>query len=302
MDLDPFGDPNNPYDPGNGFSWNYLPSAEHPGETLCTASLQGTTDDGTDVLSQGGLEKLYLFNVTAQTEITFDACESSFDTILSVYALSATLFESSTAPLVTRDDGGCDANGGLFTRTKLSVILDPGCYVFVVEGYSTEQGAYDIVVSCSVNFTAQSASNITCGATRSGNTTGGGVHVPLTSPAAIFPFNISADYQPVSFSACRSGFDVVLSVMDPGLTETFATRDDGGCETGTIMPVLQTQEVGASPPACVVCGRASRQVLLRAGVLTTNFITSPLLPCSCWRGVTPWSCLGTPVRRERMRL
>jgi hypothetical protein len=239
------------------FQWRYIPDiSTQPDETLCTAHVVGTTDDGTDVLDLGGLEQIFVFNVNTTTEVTFDACLSSFDTILSIYRLDDTLFNSGTVPLVHRDDGGCEDVDAL-TRTKLTAVLSEGCYAFVVEGFSTEQGVFDISVTCADDVTPASINrSIACDQTVTGDSLGP-IQPPLTAVAVIYSFTIANDNDPISFSACLSSFDVVLRIYDDTLTEQIMYRDDGGCDASNgsqaLRPVLQTDEVGFRPLRCHAC-------------------------------------------------
>jgi len=235
----------------DSFSWQYIPDpAGSPDETLCTSGVQGSTETGSDVLGLGGLEQLYGFTLSNRTEVTFDACTADFDTILSVYELGASLFGPDAAPLVYRDDGGC-GDSVAFTRTRLTAVLDPGCYALVVEGYGTEQGIFNVQISCNANLTAPASANsaIACNDTVVGDNSDGGPlpQSPVANKADVYVFNVSTDNQPISFDACHSFFDVVLKIYDASLATEILVLDDGGCDVGNITqatrPLLQTTEL-----------------------------------------------------------
>ena len=80
----------------------------------------------------------FLFCVTIPGRFTFDSCGSDYDTWLRVWTLED-----------ANEVAECDDCGQCELRSVLSTTLVVGCYLLVVDGYLTNEGAFSVSVGCS---------------------------------------------------------------------------------------------------------------------------------------------------------
>mmetsp|Transcript_4525 Transcript_4525/g.13711 ORF Transcript_4525/g.13711 Transcript_4525/m.13711 type:complete len:379 (+) Transcript_4525:330-1466(+) len=107
----------------------------------CGSTVHGNTVTG--VHAVGNLSREHVYNLTLMrpTAITFDACNSSYDVSLRVFAART------QREVAYRDDGGCPADVPS-NRVRLTTVLHPGEYEVVIEGWGTDEGEYWLTVHC----------------------------------------------------------------------------------------------------------------------------------------------------------
>ena len=129
---------------------------------LCGSTVHGSTAEPGLVSAVGEPSNEHVFGLEVTdtaTAYAFDTCGSSFDTVVHVYDAGF------TAELAHCDDdepaaqgnwtcGGGPAScvGGVSrrrTQARLSVVLEPGSYRVVLEGFYTGNGAYVLSTTCS---------------------------------------------------------------------------------------------------------------------------------------------------------
>lgn len=85
-------------------------------------------------------QHMYGFDISVQTTVTVDACDVDFDVVIRIYD------ENLQQQIDVKDEGGCpNSQGG---HTRLSRVLNPGSYVFVIEGFENASGSYNVSMSC----------------------------------------------------------------------------------------------------------------------------------------------------------
>ena len=147
--------------PGNGFielNWN------EPGLNLCAdavipqlpfndvSSNIGMTDDW---LVQGtqGADYSYMLTLGSQTVIDVTLCSmiTDFDTKLEIFTANEECIETTTGNFVDDDYANCPDYSAPFPPSGLwGISLDPGVYYIVVDGYSGDEGTFEINVTQSL--------------------------------------------------------------------------------------------------------------------------------------------------------
>ena len=111
----------------------------HKGPIQCGDTVAGDTSlPGINTIGGASSDHVYSFAVVGSvaTAYRFDTCGSDFDTYLRVYDGAGVQVEA------------CDDCGSCGYRTVLdTAALAPGSYTLVVEGYSSNQGAYTLTMS-----------------------------------------------------------------------------------------------------------------------------------------------------------
>ena len=158
------------------------------GHLRCGGSVGGSTEfdgrsndnDGPNMTRAIGYrsnEHLFGLQVdgSSGTRLIFDTCSSSFDTVVRVFdaELATELAICDDDDLVMPDAGWtCSPGCPDETRARLSVSLEPGAYVVVLEGYDTDEGEYVLVLDCQTEDSgdASPVPTVTVAATTAGQT------------------------------------------------------------------------------------------------------------------------------------
>ena len=106
---------------------------------VCGQTVSGTTVDGANTIGRTANDVVYTFTLSQATTITFDGCQSRYDSFLSVL--------DNGGSMVSEYDDGCPpGDRGDRYATKLAAReYDAGLYMLVVEGFS-ESSVGDFVV------------------------------------------------------------------------------------------------------------------------------------------------------------
>ena len=127
----------------DGFTYSPTPGPtepqSHQGDISCGVTRTGDTTGVGSVVGNAASDHFFYFTLSSTTTVTFDGCNSAFDTYFRVYDRG-----------LTTQVAGCDDCGecASSTRTKLEAQLVPREYAFVVDGYSTLEGAYNVTMTC----------------------------------------------------------------------------------------------------------------------------------------------------------
>ena len=115
------------------------PPAE--GEITCGGSVSGNTAGAVHVVGSVSGEHYYDVHVVGgTTTYTFATCVgSSFDTRLRLY--SGSHLDASSTEIANNDDD-CGY------QSRITVVLEPGTYTLLVEGYTSHEGAYTVTTTC----------------------------------------------------------------------------------------------------------------------------------------------------------
>jgi hypothetical protein len=193
----------------------------------CDQTVTGSTEGADNTLGNDGGEHLYAFSVPSgslHNFIQFDSCDSTYDTYLRV--MSTDLVE---------ERHGCDDCGDCGVQTVLDADLPPGDYILVVEGYSSSEGSYTVLMNCDTHDLG-TFEPIACGTTVTGVTdesTPSNMGNP--SGEAMYGFTVTTT-QSVQFDSCDSSFDTFLRIASPTLDQELIGCDDcGDCGTHTVL-------------------------------------------------------------------
>ena len=132
--------------------------------------------------------------------LTFDSCESEFDTYLRVFNVD-----------LTEEISACDDCGPCGLQTVLDSALPEGHYNLVIEGYSSLEGVYSVTMTCEP-FSRDIEGPIACGETVSGNTVGAGSGMVSQSGSHYYTFSMQTQGL-VQFDSCNSDYDTFLRVF-----------------------------------------------------------------------------------------
>ena len=114
----------------------------------------------------------------------------------------------------------CDDCGNCGLQGQMSVYLPAGQYWFVIEGFSSNSGVYQVAVSCPVP-TPVVVGTLTCGTNVTGNTTGANHTVGMAAPENWFMFTAPQTGIYI-FDSCGSSYDTF--VLPPSLLGLFLMR------------------------------------------------------------------------------
>ena len=109
------------------------------GDLICGQTVQGTTTlQGANVVGSQAPEHYWHFTLGIPAQVTFDGCDSTFDTVIRVYD-RLFLFD------VVYNDDACGSHGA----SRLTHTLPAGEYSVVLEGYGPpDVGDYSMTVEC----------------------------------------------------------------------------------------------------------------------------------------------------------
>jgi hypothetical protein len=201
------------------------------GAIRCGDTVTGTTDGAGTHVGNGASDHVYTFDVTEDmidrerqlAMLTFDSCESEFDTYLRIFDVGFT--EEITA---------CDDCGPCGLQTVLNTALEVGQYNLVIEGYESNEGVYSVAMSCEP-FYREIEGSLECGQTITGNTDRAGAGMVNTGGSHFYSFSLP-DSMLVQFDTCDSDYDTFLRVFSSGLdTELDACDDCGDCGLQTVL-------------------------------------------------------------------
>ena len=204
----------------------------------CQQRVTGTTEGAQNIHGSGSGEHLFDFHLDEGVHtVQFDSCESTFDTYLRVFSAG-----------MGEELQGCDDCGDCGLHTVLDTILPGGDYTLVVEGFSSSEGAYSVIMNCPdedcVQVDGESRpcfldGDIRCGETKTGTTVDAGSHVGNGASDHIYHFTTRRGDTILQFDACSSSFDTYLRVFDESmLTEVAACDDCGPCGLQTLLDVI----------------------------------------------------------------
>eukprot|EP00299_Pterocystis_sp_00344_P014851 c7385_g1_i1.p1 GENE.c7385_g1_i1~~c7385_g1_i1.p1 ORF type:complete len:617 (-),score=143.82 c7385_g1_i1:37-1683(-) len=120
------------------------------GTVSCGQTVTGTTTGASNIIGNDAGDAFYQFTTTTTSTVSFNGCASSYDTVMRV--LSSDL----TVELGYCDDCGCSSSA-----SKVTVTLNPGTYVVVIEGYQSSTGSYSMTVTCSAASSSPSPTKST---------------------------------------------------------------------------------------------------------------------------------------------
>jgi len=105
---------------------------------LLTAS--GDTTGALDYCADANGDHHYSFTLASTEEVTIGLCDTAWDTRLYLYD------DECCGNQIGYDDDGCDVPNSL--ASVIVATLDAGTYYVLVGGYSANEGAYDLEITC----------------------------------------------------------------------------------------------------------------------------------------------------------
>lgn len=125
------------------------------GAIECGDTVTGNTALALSQVGQESGENLFVFSLDSPRYVHFDSCDSSFDTFLRVMSEDLRI-----------EYAECDDCGPCGHQSVLDVVLEPGTYALLVEGYGSAEGAYEIQMACTnatdVPHLAETVGSCTC--------------------------------------------------------------------------------------------------------------------------------------------
>merc|ERR1712038_582944 len=178
----------------------------------CGSSVSGSTRGRVSEVGHSSGDYSYEFTPQSSTSVTFDLCDSEFDTYLRI-------FQGSGNEVARNDDHGgrCGSGSNRLASHVETTVLAGLTYTVVVEGYRRSEGNFQLDVTCadSGNGGGNGGDNdntIACGRTVSGTTVGRSSIVGNNAGEAVFEFVATeSEYE---FDACLSGYDSVIRVYE----------------------------------------------------------------------------------------
>jgi V8-like Glu-specific endopeptidase len=198
----------------------------------CGSSVSGSTRGRASQVGHTSGDYSYEFTAQSSTSVTFDLCDSEFDTYLRI-------FQGSGNEIARNDDhGGRCGSGNNRLASHVETTVQAGLtYTVVVEGYRSSEGNFQLDVTCADGGNGggnggDNDNTIACGRTVSGTTVGRSSIVGNNAGEAMFQF--VATESVYEFDACLSTYDSVIRVYEgaaASLTRTsrqIAMNDDHG--------------------------------------------------------------------------
>lgn len=216
--------------PAPTLRYTYFETGFADGAIRCGDTVRGTTDGAGTHVGNGASDHVYTFDVTPDmidrehslASLTFDSCESEFDTYLRVFDVS-----------LTEEITFCDDCGPCGLQAVLNSALPVGSYSLVIEGYGSNEGIYSVTMSCEP-FSRDIEGTLECGRTVTGNTDGAGAGMVFAS-GHYYTFSLPTQGL-VQFDSCDSDYDTFLRVFSANLdTELDSCDDCGDCGVQTVL-------------------------------------------------------------------
>merc|ERR1711994_289961 len=193
----------------------------------CGGAVSGSTRGLSSQIGNPSGEATFEFTTDGGI-ITFDLCGSRFDTYLRI-------LDTSGSEIAANDDHGgqCD-NPRHEYASYLERQLPAGEYTIVVEGYSSNEGDFELDVKCR-SADEDDENIIACGETVRGSTRGQSSSIGSRAGEKTYQFvATSTEYV---FDACQSTYDSLLRVYSgmPSSGNQIASNDDhrGRCPRGS---------------------------------------------------------------------
>jgi len=202
-------------------------SGSEGGSLQCGSSVSGSTRGRDSELGNISGEMTYEFTPTTATSVTFDLCDSEFDTYLRI-------FDDVGSEIARNDDhrGACGAGNSVASHVE-TFVRAHRTYTVVVEGFRSAEGNFQLDVTCGSGGSGDGdrPDSITCGRTVRGSTEGRSSIVGSSSGEALFEF--TATEREYEFDACLSNYDSLLRVYQGAASDLpnarqVATNDDHG--------------------------------------------------------------------------
>jgi len=205
------------------------------GNIVCGSNVTGNTNGATHSFGNTAPEHWWRFTAPVTGVYTFNTCGSNYNTWVHIFNRVGS-GNRTTLAATCNDCGPCGS------RTVLTTTLTVGNYLVGIDGFRSENGVYQMQVSCPGNITRQAEGNISCGQTRTGNTQGSNSSIGHAAPEEYWMITL-AQGGPITISSCGSAFDTFVSLyshtQSGGLLGSLvSTCDDcGPCGTRTILDV-----------------------------------------------------------------
>jgi len=192
----------------------------------CGSSVSGSTRGRSSQVGHRSGEVTYEFTAESSTSVTFDLCDSEYDTFLRI-------FDDSGDEIARNDDhrGRCGSSRNRLASHVETTVQAGRTYTVVVEGFRNAEGNFQLDVTCG-NDGGDQVDTIACGQTVSGTTVGRPSIVGNNAGEAIFEFvSTQRNYQ---FDACLSTYDSVIRVYEGAAADLsrssrqIAMNDDHG--------------------------------------------------------------------------
>eukprot|EP00041_Stephanoeca_diplocostata_P008019 m.115179 g.115179 ORF g.115179 m.115179 type:complete len:567 (+) comp17137_c0_seq10:1-1701(+) len=231
------------------------------GSAECGGNYTGDTSEGVDGILDVSPEEVWIVTVVDnRTEYVFDTCGSDFDTIVHVLNTSA---EENYNIETSVEYSTCDDCGPCGLSAVVTIVLDPGTYFVVVEGFDDEEiGHYSLGVRCSAPRPLPEPTlggDLACDADVTGDTTDANNTLGDAAPDVWFAFT-APDSGSYTFRTCGSNFDTTIAVYDR--TVLSGTVPSASNARATLGPMVTE---------CDDCGECDENEILHAILLPGTY-------------------------------
>lgn len=162
--------------------------------------------------------------VADTSDVTFDACESDYDSYLRLYNAAGDQVEFND------DHGGrCGGTNYYSSHMQVSGLSVGSTYTLVVEGYSSSEGGYIVTATCpQPEAEASTVISDLCGASLDGSTVGENSDYGNNAGDVMYEFRAAQSHY--LFDGCGSNYDSFIRVYDFARNQ-LAYNDDYGWGT-----------------------------------------------------------------------
>lgn len=216
------------------------PDAPTNGTLACEGTVSESTVSMQNLVGNQAGDYTLAFSLPPGTfTLQFDACQSTFDTVLRVMSPEM----SAEGGLGRTEIASCDDCGPCSPQSLLDTIMncadsevdnDGTChYILVVEGFGSDTGDFTVDMHCNQPHGVDGT--IACAETVTGSTQGGANALGTGSSDHFYTFSLVTDSS-VQFDSCLSSFDTFLRIYSSDMgTELHSCDNCGDCGTRTVL-------------------------------------------------------------------
>lgn len=153
----------------------------------------------------------------------------------------------------------CDATQSNFDGSQC-------IYNLVIEGFSSAEGLYSVIMNCDTEYDG----TIACGETVTGSTVGAGSTIGNGASDHLYAFTLATPMN-LQMDSCASTYDTYLRIMDENLGQEYTSCDDVRTQA-VCTPQLGFHGLSLTDCLCFQCGACGLHTILDAQLEAGNFM------------------------------